>query len=234
MGIVDLLERLPQQFDLITMGELAEPLMSGDQQPYVLVAMQESGRMDVLLKELFITLEDLQKGRAGQLNMTQKMEDLSAALSINQVPGRNPFHSCSWEKLAWPSMKSLANWFPNLIQRCDFVAKWTETLILPYSMWLPALFNPTSFLTAIKQAIGRNRKFALDNMGVETHMTTMRDEALAVAYPEDAPLFTEFTWKEQGGRILTRPALTRRMSLVLHARALLPTAVLASCWCQCH
>merc|ERR1711988_1061652 len=62
---------------------------------------------------------------------------------------------------------------------------WTETLILPYSMWLPCLFNPTSFLTAIKQATGRLRKFALDNMGVETHMTTMRDEALAVSYPED-------------------------------------------------
>ena len=30
--------------------------------------------------------------------MTRKMEDLAEALSINQVPGRNPFHKASWEK----------------------------------------------------------------------------------------------------------------------------------------
>jgi len=39
------------------------------------------------------------------------MEDLATALSINEVPGRNPFHQISWEKLAWFSMKPLNGWF---------------------------------------------------------------------------------------------------------------------------
>ena len=82
--------------------------------------------MNVLLGEMAISLDELQKGRAGQLNMTQKMEDLAEALSINQVPGRNPFHKASWEKYAWPSMKNLATWYPNMILRCDALEKWTE------------------------------------------------------------------------------------------------------------
>lgn len=141
--------------------------------------------MNVLLGEMAISLDELQKGRAGQLNMTQKMEDLAEALSINQVPGRNPFHKASWEKYAWPSMKNLATWYPNMILRCDALEKWTEKIILPYSLWIPGLFNPTSFLTAIKQVTARHKKLPLDSMSTETHITKMMEKEEAVAYPTD-------------------------------------------------
>lgn len=67
------------------------------------------------------------------------------------MPGRNPFHLCSWEKSAWPSRKSLSTWFLDLIGRCGQLQRWSRELKLPLSMWLPGLFNPTAFLTAIKQ-----------------------------------------------------------------------------------
>jgi dynein heavy chain len=83
--------------------------------------------------------------------MSQGMEDMSECLEINQVPGRNPFHVCSWERLAWASRKSLLSWFSDLLLRRSQLNEWARTLILPYSIWLPGLINPTAILTAIKQ-----------------------------------------------------------------------------------
>merc|ERR1711871_432989 len=62
---------------------------------------------------------------------------------------------------------------------------WIETLQLPYSLWMGALFNPTSFLTAIKQVTSRSTGSALDQMSTETHMTTMMDASEATKYPEN-------------------------------------------------
>jgi dynein heavy chain, axonemal len=73
------------------------------------------------------------------------------AISINEVPGRNPFHQCSWEKAAWPSRKQLSSWFTDLLYRVLQLQRWVRELKTPFCMWLPGLFNPTAFLTAIKQ-----------------------------------------------------------------------------------
>ena len=107
--------------------------------------------MNRLLSEIRFSLLELQKGLNGQLNMSEAMEDLAEALSINQVPGRNIFHKASWEKLAWPSKKSLQSWFADLLVRVDQLQNWSAELVLPYSLWLPGLFNPMAFLTAIMQ-----------------------------------------------------------------------------------
>ena len=99
----------------------AEALTKDASFPYVLVAMQECERMNRLLGEIRRSLIELRKGLDGQLNMSEPMEDLQQALSINQVPGRNVFHKTSWEKLAWPSKKSLQMWFADLLLRVEQV-----------------------------------------------------------------------------------------------------------------
>ena len=43
----------------------------------------------------------------------------------------------------------------------------------PISLWLPGLFNPTAYNTAIKQVTARRTGNALDKMATETHVTTM-------------------------------------------------------------
>ena len=179
--IVDLQSRCPLKFDLITIHEKAVPLLGtsekpGETQPYVLVAEQECARMNVLLSEIMRSLDELQKGLAGQLNMTNMMEELASALIINQVPGRNPFHKASWEKLAWASKKSLSSWYPDMILRCEALAKWSAKLVRPFSLWLPGLFNPTSYNTAIMQVTARAHQQPLDKMTIETHVTNMRSE----------------------------------------------------------
>ena len=85
--------------------------------------------------------------------MSAAMEDLIAAISINQWPGRNPFSQCMWEKKAWPSMKNLMSQFQDTMARIAQLETWTIDLITPFSMWLPGLFNPTSYLTAVMQVM---------------------------------------------------------------------------------
>jgi hypothetical protein len=70
------------------------------------------------------------------------------------VPGRNPFHKCSWERLAWFSNRPLSGWFSDLLLRVAQLELWAATLNTGRAVWLPGLFNPSAFLTAIMQARG--------------------------------------------------------------------------------
>merc|ERR1712164_97271 len=88
----DLLERCPEELQMVLIDQMAEPLLAEPSQgPYVVCALQECRRMNVLLGVITKSLSDLEKGLAGTLNMTQAIEDLIAALTISEWPGRNPY-----------------------------------------------------------------------------------------------------------------------------------------------
>jgi len=146
----------------------------------VSVALQECSRMNALLEIMRTSLTELGKGLKGQLNMSQGMEDLRSALGRNEVPGRNPFSACKWETSdpttspAWPSRKALVPWFDDLLSRVQQLTDWAKRLPLrQLSLWLPGLFNPMAFLTAVKQVSARCTGVPLDKLDIETHLTTM-------------------------------------------------------------
>jgi dynein heavy chain len=116
-ALEELMERLPVEFNMVEVQERAEAKLKTEDAPFVLVAMQECTNMNALLFEIRRGLDELQKGQNGELNMTEPMEDLATALTLNQVPGRNPMHKCSWEKLAWWSKKTLMPWFEDMLKR---------------------------------------------------------------------------------------------------------------------
>lgn len=171
--MVNLRERIPEKFEMVSLSLKAKPLLSGPSGPYIVVALQECGRMNLLLSEITKTLDDLDKGLKGQLNMSQEMEDLASALKINQWPGRNPFSKCTWEKLAWASQKNLMSQFGDMILRVKQLVEWTQEFKTPHSIWLSGLFNPSSYLTAVQQVTARKTGLALDKMTTETHVTNM-------------------------------------------------------------
>lgn len=141
--------------------------------------------MNGLLSEIRRSLIELDKGLKGQLNMSQGMEDLMAAFSINQWPGRNPFSKCKWEAKAWPCMKNLIAEFLDMKQRVLQLESWSADLVTPYSVWLPGLFNPTSYLTAVMQVTARRTMSPLDCMTTETHVTSFTKFTDIDYYPED-------------------------------------------------
>jgi len=180
--MADLMSRMPEKFGMVEIGIRAKELVMGEAGPFIVVAQQECGRMNVLLTEMEKCLSDLDKGLKGQLNMTQPLEDLVAAIGINQWPGRNPFSKCTWEKVAWPSQKSLISEFADMLVRVDQLTSWSADLVTPVCIWLPGLFNPSSYLTAVKQVVSRKTGVALDKMDLDTHVTSSWDHTEFTEY----------------------------------------------------
>jgi len=180
-----LLKNLPENFQMITIMELAQPMLSEESGPFVVVALQECQRMNGLMTEIRRSLIELDKGLKGQLNMSQPMEDLIKAIGINQWPGRNPFAQCRWESKAWPSMKNLLSEFADMLLRIQQLQTWSSTLITPFSVWISGLFNPTSYLTAVMQVTARRTGLPLDQMTTETHVTTYLKPDSLDYYPQD-------------------------------------------------
>lgn len=105
--ITQFLEQLPAEFSMIEiMGK------TKDRSPYIVVCFQECERMNILTGEIKISLQELDAGLKGQLNVTDAMEALSNSLNLNKVPE-------SWVPVAYFSNKNLIEWFADLLLRIE-------------------------------------------------------------------------------------------------------------------
>lgn len=68
----------------------------------------------------------------------------------------------------YPSMKPLAAWTRDLIQRVDQLNKWSETAHPPNIFWMSGFTFPTGFLTAVLQTSARqyNVSFKLQTFSI--------------------------------------------------------------------
>ncbi|KAM5271528.1 dynein axonemal heavy chain 11 [Ctenodactylus gundi] len=155
----DILEKLPEEFN---MAEIKQK--NSNRSPYVLVCFQECERMNILLREIHVSLQQLDLGLKGELALSPDMEAQQFALSYDRVPD-------SWSKLAYPSTYGLAQWFHDLLLRCRELDTWTQDLALPAVVWLSGFFNPQSFLTAIMQTMARKNEWPLDRMCLTVDVT---------------------------------------------------------------
>merc|ERR1712032_350549 len=163
--ITSYMSQLPQNIDMLDVrGRLKEE----DYTPYIIVSLQESDRMNLLLDQLRSSMMELELGISGALNVTEKMESLGADLQLNKV-------NALWAELAFPSLKSLASWFADLLLRVDQLVEWTRILALMKSLWLCGLFNSMSFMTAVMQVTARSNQLPLDFMTNRCRFTNCRD-----------------------------------------------------------
>jgi len=63
--------------------------------------------MNVLVSEMVRSLDEIDQGIKGFLTISEKMEQVIEAISLNRVP-------TSWVALAYPSKRGLASWIQNL------------------------------------------------------------------------------------------------------------------------
>ena len=155
----DILE--PGKFpDAIDVKEVLEKL-EGDRSPFVNVFLQEIDRLAILQGEIKRSLEELRLGLRGDLQMSERMEQLQQALAEDRV-------SASWESKAYPSKRPLGLWFVNFLDRYRQLSDWTVELGVPKCTWLSGLFNPQSFLTAVTQTTARKNDWPLDKMTTQT------------------------------------------------------------------
>jgi len=159
------LEQLPPEFNMLDiMGR------TKDRSPYIVVCFQECERMNTLTKEIKTSLLELDAGLKGQLNITDAMESTSESLNFNNVPE-------SWVPVSYFSKKSLIEWFADLMLRIQQLQAWSEELATPIVVWISGLFNPMSYLTAIKQVTARANQLPLDEMMLQTTVLNTKNVA---------------------------------------------------------
>jgi dynein heavy chain len=103
------------------------------------------------------SLVELDLGLKGDLGMSDSMEALMNALYDNKVHGK-------WATVAYPSMRGLASWLVDMLQRQRQLEAWTADLATPKVTWIAGLFNPQAFLTAVMQVLARKNELPLDRM----------------------------------------------------------------------
>jgi len=164
-GLIDrFLEQLQgSEFIMLDLNAKAK-----EKPPYVVVCLQECERMNTLTGTIKQTLEDLDAGLKGQLNITDDMEALSNSMFLNKQPA-------IWVKYAYFSNKDILGWFEDLLLRITQLQEYSEELITPKSLWISGLFNPMSFITAIMQVTARRDGLPLDNMTLKTDVTNTKD-----------------------------------------------------------
>ena len=100
--------------------------------------------------------------------MSEAMETLQASLFNASVPP-------GWRKVAYASLKGLVPWWSDMQERVNQLTDWSDTLILPKSVWIPGLFNANAFLTAVNQVTARREGLPLDTMDTLVDVTSVME-----------------------------------------------------------
>uniref|UniRef100_A0A8B9M6P2 Dynein axonemal heavy chain 1 n=1 Tax=Accipiter nisus TaxID=211598 RepID=A0A8B9M6P2_9AVES len=149
----DILAKLPA---LINLQEVIHkyPLLYEESMNTVLV--QEVIRYNRLLEVIAQTLKDLLKALKGLVVMSSQLELMASSLYNNTVPEM-------WNAKAYPSLKPLASWVNDLVQRIEFLQKWISHGI-PSVFWISGFFFPQAFLTGTLQNFARKSVISIDTI----------------------------------------------------------------------
>ena len=198
--------------------EIAKSL--GDEKgPYQYVLLQECDCMNHLVFVMKRSLEELHLGFKGELTMSESMEQLASCLNHDQIPYR-------WQKASFPTNRGLSSWLVNLKERCMQLEEWcADPSSVPKVVDLSKLFNPQSFLTAIKQTCCQQQKLELDKLAIVTEVTK-RDKTQIDSVARDGAyvtgLYLEGARWDVAGNCLeeSRPKELYCPMPVIHCRAM--------------
>ena len=90
--------------------------------------------MNLLIVKIKITLSDLVKAIQGTIVMSDLLESIFDSFILKKVP-------YIWEKVAYPSLKPLASWIPDLLNRIEFMKDWVAKNYM-HSYWISSFFFP--------------------------------------------------------------------------------------------
>jgi dynein heavy chain len=146
--------------------------------------VQEMARFNKLLGVMRNSIGLLLKAIKGTIVMTGELDDMFSAMTNNQVPG-------VWTKAAYPCLKPLSSWFPDMILRVEFIRDWIDQG-LPSGYWVNAFFFPQGFLTAVLQGYSRKNSVPVDVLGFESVVQDFDDPAEIESAPEEGVLVYGF------------------------------------------
>ncbi|KAK3095642.1 hypothetical protein FSP39_017066 [Pinctada imbricata] len=159
----NIFKQIPENIDY----ENTVKILSVDPSPLNVVLLQEIQRYNSLLNEIRASLTSLEKGIQGLVVMTMELEVVFQCIYDGRVPP-------SWLK-AYPSLKPLAAWTRDLVERVGQFEKWAVTAHPPTIFWMSAFTFPTGFLTAVLQTSARLNSVSVDTLSWEFSVMTVDD-----------------------------------------------------------
>ncbi|KAK9840800.1 hypothetical protein WJX81_005500 [Elliptochloris bilobata] len=143
--------------------------------PLAVVLRQELLRYQRLEAAVRGSLEDLERALQGRAAMSTDLEQMSASLSVKQVP-------LLWQRAAYPSQLPLGAWLGDFAVRMTHMQQWLR-LGQPATFWLPCFFFPQGFVTAVLQAHARKHKVPIDAVWLSFKVTEHPSGAVVPAPP---------------------------------------------------
>ncbi|KAL1510265.1 hypothetical protein AB1Y20_006588 [Prymnesium parvum] len=172
----DILDKLPEPFNL---EAITDKFPTVYEESMNTVLQQESTRYNKVIVRLLTSLKDVRKALKGEVVMTAELELMGNQLYVNQIPDM-------WAKVAYPSLKPLATWVPDLLARISFIQTWFAEG-KPQVFWISGFYFPQAFITGVMQNHARKYQVPIDTV---TYDYKIRDdlEVEGSAHVEDGAL----------------------------------------------
>jgi len=133
--------------------------------PYQNVFIQECEKINVLIATIIKSLYEVDLANKGELTMSEQMESLMNAIFLNKVPA-------AWARYSFMTTRNLSSWLDNIKHRLEQLNAWKEDPTKePLVTFINRLYNPQSFLTAIRQIATREKGYELNKLYIETTPT---------------------------------------------------------------
>ncbi|GFR44543.1 hypothetical protein Agub_g5814 [Astrephomene gubernaculifera] len=149
----DITARVPQPFDIEAV-RFKYPVDYYESMNTVLC--QELVRFNRLLEVIHSSLAALQKALRGLVLMSGDLEALGSSMYDGRVP-------TLWMDKSYPSLKPLAPYVADLIERCRMMSEWVAHGP-PAVFWISGFYFTHAFLTGVKQNYARKRHIPIDTI----------------------------------------------------------------------
>eukprot|EP00388_Colpodella_angusta_P005466 GDKJ01016880.1.p1 GENE.GDKJ01016880.1~~GDKJ01016880.1.p1 ORF type:complete len:924 (+),score=58.51 GDKJ01016880.1:362-2773(+) len=165
-----ILQRVRTPFD-ISAFQAKYPPRYEDSMSTVLV--QEAIRFNRLLLVVRSSLQNIQLAIKGVVVMSKELDDVYKAMFNNVVP-------IQWADKAYPSLKPLAGWVTDLVERLKMIDTWYDKGH-PKAFWVSGFFFPQAFLTGMLQNYARKYQVSIDTISTGFEWINKRGEDVTEA-----------------------------------------------------
>ena len=134
----------------------------GELSPDQNVFMQECEQMHSLCELIKKNCKDICDAIDGKLTMDERIEQLIFSLSAGRVPKK-------WISDGFATNRGLQSWLKSLVARIEQLKQFeSNDNTTPKVVFINRLFNPLSYLTAIRQLAARKLEQELDKLDILT------------------------------------------------------------------